>query len=659
MTQIAPNVASGNDRDDYAALIRAAQDAVAPVLATLYASPGGVDLLEAFDHLGRAADYLHYGMVGARDKALGELAAAVELLREVADNAGPDAMPLSAIASGMEEASARIETWDTIHAGADPQAALALEMRDDDFVLLENGVESQRFATAAEALAALEGREMADTTGGKPFNVFLAPEGFESGDGRLLELGTTTWRDPPLALMMQDTSSHGPGDPNAAWFAGSIDEVLRDPGDSTRIIGRGKLVPGSDGDRAEAQIRAGLRGVSLDGIGGMSVPPVKQIVAVNQDGDPVRALVRYGDTRIMGATVVPHPAFEPCCIWFDDEPVPERVSSTHGQMIALDAQPAVIDTAPVMEALVASAGGPLNPPKAWFYVDEPDRYQPLEVRADGFISGHLGKEGTCHIGDAGACTTIPRSSTGYRYFHRTTAETAEGAKVACGWLTMGTTHMRNLSAGQKATLDHYDHTGTQVAKLRVMDGKHGPWACGAIAPGLTEEQVWKLQGPEVSGDWRTVDGHYRELVAVLSVPVPGFLTQRPEALVASGQIVAQIGTLPCDDGCDGSSALVAAGAAPCFKGGDHSKLKPGEKCPKCGKVMPMAASSSSDRLLARLEIAERQLALLRPQISAAMRDRLDAEFPEELAAHLAAQRAQDRHAGDALERYREKMRVPS
>lgn len=496
-----------------------------------------------------------------------------------------------------------------------------IEPRGDQFCVVKDADGSDEGchptrAEAADQMAALYANEPAATidelvvlaaaieVGGEAFSVFLAPEGFESGDGRLLELGTTTWRDPPLPLMMQDTASHGAGNPDAAWFAGAIEEVYRDPADPSRILGRGHLVPGPEGERAAGLIRGGLRGLSIDGIGGMERPPIEQITAVDGDGRPIRALVRYGDTRIMGAAVVPHPAFEPCCIWLAGEEAPGRVGATHGAEIALDTPPEVV-TSP-LEALLASAGGPLRPPTDWFYADEPGHYQPLEVRGDGFISGHIARWGTCHIGQVGRCETAPRSATSYRYFHRTLAETESGTLVPCGWLTMGTSHQRNLTASADETLNHYDHTGYQAAKVRAIDGAFGIWVCGAVRPGLSDEQLWALQGPEVSGDWRSVDGHYRELVAVLGVTLPGFLTQRPEALVASGAIVAQIGTLPCDD-CAEPSIEPASDA----------------------EVRHLVESG----LIMRIVALERQLSLLRPAVLDAARARVEAYRPDERLAH--------------------------
>lgn len=539
------------ERERAAAAVRQMQEALAPQVDAFHETPAGADLMEAFDHFGRAADHLHHVVPGGIGIALAELTATAECLRNAAKSSTQVGIAVSPLASLAETAIASVGTWPITHAApkgaqafTSADARLVLTPNDGGFVLTDQGTEVARFAAEGDALEAVAGYALAedDPNQGIPFNIFLAPEGVESGDGRLLELGTVTWRDPPLALMMQDTTSHGPGDPAPAWFAGAIDRVWRDPADESRIIGRGRLAPGEDGQRAEATIRAGMRGVSIDGLAAM--PPREQITAVNQDGIPVRALTRYADTKIMGATCLPFGAFENATIWFDDEPTPERVTATHGTQIPMDAAPEVIDDG--LAALVAAGGGPTKPPKAWFTAIPPDHYEP-PTREGAWIHGHLGKAGTCHIGQAGTCTTIPASATRYKFFHRTTAETVEGEKIPCGWLTMNCGHERNLRASARDTIDHYDNSGTQVAKVRIVDTPNGPWMTGAIAPGLDAKTLWALEAPEVSGDWRDIDGYRRELVAVLGVPLPGFLTQRPEALVASGQIVAQIGTLPCDD----------------------------------------------------------------------------------------------------------------
>lgn len=611
-----------DERERAAAAIRAMQEALAPHVDALYSTDAGMDVMEAYDHYGRAADALRLSIPGWTGLVLAELTAAAELLRTAAARSAQAAVALNPIATMTEQASAAVETWPTTHAAAEGATAFTSNdarlvltpIEGGGFVLTDNDAEVARFAAESDAMQAVAAYALPadDPAAGTPFNVFLAPEGVESGDGRLLEIGTVTWRDPPLALMMQDTSSHGPGDPAPAWFAGAIERVYRDPADATRIMGRGHLVPGEDGVRAEAQIRAGMRGISIDGIG--QLPPKEQITAVDETGAPLTALLRYNDTKIMGATSLPFGAFETATIWFDDESTPERVTQTHGQQIPTDMQPEVVDTGSDDIAALIAAGAPVNPPKSWFYAPAPDSYQPVTVRKDGFISGHLGKMGTCHIGQIGTCVTIPPSETSYRYFHRTLAATAEGENVPCGWFTMDTNHLpvtHRLTAA--AVSAHYENTGTQVAKIRVVDTPNGPWACGAVSPGLSEEMLWKLQGPEVSGDWRDLDGHYRELVAVLGVPLPGFLTQRPEALVASGQIVAQTGVLPCDD---------------------------------CGPPATVEDFPTDNGISARLAMAER---LLRPAYMEALAARVSPEAMVE-AARLAAE-------PDPSQAWRDKLHV--
>lgn len=631
-----------DERDQAATAVRAMQDALAPQVDALYDTPSGQDLLEAFDHYGRAADHLHHVTPGGIGIALAELTAAAELLRTAAGRDTATAIAVTPLASLTDEALGQIGQWPVTHASIEAVGNPRIVLTPTDsgeYILTDGGQEVARFAAESDALAAAVTDYMpevneADVAGGKTFNVFLTPEGYESSDGRLWELGTVTWRDPPLALMFQDTASHGPGDPDAAWFAGAIDKVWRDPADASRIMGQGRLVPGADGDRAQAMIRAGLRGVSIDGHGGKGLPPVKQVTQVSAEGEPLSALVRYSDLRIMGASVVPHPAFEPCCIWFDDEATPERVTATHGMQIPMDAQPTVLDDG--MASLVAAGGGPQKPPKAWFTAQPPQQYEPV-TREGAWIHGHLGKAGTCHIGIAGKCETIPASSTGYKYFHRTTAECAEGDKVACGWLTMNTGH-EGLRADPKTTMAHYDNTGTQVAKVRIVDTPHGPWMTGAVAPGLDEQTLWKLEAPEVSGDWRDIDGFHRELVAVLGVPLPGFLTQRPEALVASGRIVAQTGALPCDD-C-GPSPL----AADFWKYHDPSLAA----LERAGILGDAPSEAEIGRRLAIIRM-ERQLAALRPQVMGAIHEKVS-PAPMVEAAKKAAE-------PDPADEWRAKLRV--
>ena len=417
---------------------------------------------------------------------------------------------------------------------------------------------------------------------GTAFTALMLVEGLESADGRMFELGTTTWRDLPLPFMVRDTAIHGPGEvPAPSWAAGQIESIERDPTDASRIIARGHLMPNGDGARAEELARHSFRGVSIDGYGDSPVPPDQQVTAVDQTGAPAAVLTRYADTVISGLTMVPTPALPCCMLWFDDEEPPAAAQMAHGGAIDPDAAPEVVLIPNAFEQLVASAGGPVNPPRAWFFTPEPDEYRPLEVTADGRISGHIARAGQCHIANKGRCDTAPMSTTvpPYKSFHRTIAQCADGSEVACGWLTVDAKHDWNFQHTPEQTADYYDHTGTLAAKIRLSNGRHGVWASGTLLPGLDDRTLAILQGPEVSGDWRvwtdpdTNRQHGLEVQGVLAVPCPGFpgTRTRPELLVASGgEVRAQVGFVDPDDcGCndeesdemDDLEAMVASGDA--------------------------------------------------------------------------------------------------
>lgn len=396
---------------------------------------------------------------------------------------------------------------------------------------------------------------------GTPFTLLLCVEGYETSDGRMFELGESTWREPPIPFMCQDTTAHGPGQiPAPAWAAGQIEEIWRDPADASRIIGRGHYMANEQGRYAEQLARGAFRGVSVDAYGRGVLPPGQQATHVDETGDPLAVLIRYSDNVITRVTQVPTQALEPCRVWFDDEEEPDITRMAHGAVIAPDAEPQVVMTnSNAFEQMVAAGGGPLHPERLWFFTPEPDHYQPIEVTPDGHWTGHIAREGQCYLGGL-ACRTAPpsQSTPPYKGFHRTVAHCKDGTEVACGFATMATKHapdLHGLQPGQVA--DQYDHTGTIGAKIRCSNGKHGVWSSGAILPGLQDRELAILQGPEVSGDWRswtdpdTGQQCPLELLGVLAVPFPAFpgTRTRPELLVASGgTIIGQRGQImPCAD----------------------------------------------------------------------------------------------------------------
>jgi hypothetical protein len=91
-------------------------------------------------------------------------------------------------------------------------------------------------------------------------------------------------------------------------------------------------------------------------------------------------------------------------------------------------------------------------------------------------------------------------------------------------------------------MQHYDNACSVVAKARVGENRRGVWIAGALEPGVTADQVSRMLACRLSGDWAPHPERpgWREFVAALLVPVPGFPMARsaPSVRVAEGALVA-------------------------------------------------------------------------------------------------------------------------
>ena len=185
---------------------------------------------------------------------------------------------------------------------------------------------------------------------------------------------------------------------------------------------------------------------------------------------------------------------------------------------------------------------PLKPPTDWFQAPEPDHPEPLTVEADGRVHGHLAPWEGCHAGlvngAESSCVRPPRSVTDYKMFHLGQLETAEGSMVPVGKIVLGTGHA-DLRDGLAAATAHYDQTGKVGAFVRARNGRHGIYLAGAARSDLPAELLRDLRANLPSGDWRLLD-HNLELVAALSVPVPGFGIPAMVASTDAGEIMSMI-----------------------------------------------------------------------------------------------------------------------
>lgn len=184
-----------------------------------------------------------------------------------------------------------------------------------------------------------------------------------------------------------------------------------------------------------------------------------------------------------------------------------------------------------------------TPPREWF--DEPTDVQPtgaLTVTSEGRIYGYVAPAGVRHRSFSKKAQYVPMKKVDYSRFLGGQTITADGSRVSTGNITMNCGHATtavNLTASKAA--EHYDNTCSVVATVRVGENQHGVWLAGALLPDVTPDQVRRIMACRISGDWRThLDKPgWREFVAALLVPVPGFPMSRSMSVeLEDGELVA-------------------------------------------------------------------------------------------------------------------------
>lgn len=385
-------------------------------------------------------------------------------------------------------------------------------------------------------------------------------EGVVTNDGRALAVGTTTFRAPPLPLMLQTVTAYGH---DGAELVGFADTTGRDgEGEGATLTMGGVLESGEAGTRATELLQEhGTFGVSIDP--GYPEDVISECVRLDDAGFCSMWRDTYVGVPIMGLTMTPFPAFASARIWLEGTTPPALAQ----QDTLLSQAPEAVDPeADLLDLLLASAV-PTVPPAAWFddpmfTADHPDMEfgaegcplgVPLTVTDDGHVYGHVATWAQCHTGYSDRCVLAPHSAADYAYFRTGTvmALDADGqsVQVRTGPLTMGLGHA-DLHMGHREAAAHYDDARTGIADVAVGEDEFGIWFAGAIRPGVTDEQLRVFRACSLSGDWRPIAGNL-ELVAALAVNVPGFPIPRGgrTALAASaapamreqaGQVVALV-----------------------------------------------------------------------------------------------------------------------
>ena len=368
------------------------------------------------------------------------------------------------------------------------------------------------------------------------FHTLLVPEGTMSGDARFINEGVLTWRDLPLPFMGLDTTTEMH---DQAVVVGSIDRIERE---GNLIHGYGTWASTAEANDIRALVRDGhLRGVSVD------MDDVEfDLVFPETDGEEEGLLIlaAAGDTevpegevidlgpqpvmvvkqgRIMGATIVPFPAFQ--------------------EAFVEDLDP----TAPLHADAVTAAGVrpvPVDPPRAWF--DRPTfaRYTPLHFGDDGRVIGHVAAWDSCHLSFPDQCVPPPRSATDYAYFHVGEVRCSNGERVAVGHIALKGGHAP-LGVSPSQAQAHYDDTRSCIADVVAGEDRFGVFVVGALRPNARPEDVRAAMASGVSGDWRRI-GASMELIHLSSVNVPGFNNGAPRASIreSAGLVASLVVNLP-------------------------------------------------------------------------------------------------------------------
>lgn len=369
----------------------------------------------------------------------------------------------------------------------------------------------------AEALTAA--LEMDPATPDMALKGYLLTEGVPTGDRRLIEKNALSWDLPvPLMRVVENRGGH-----DGQFTVGAITQMEREEDGRIRWAGRLFTTEAGFAARQEMKTRymeAGLKyGLSAD----LDDAEVDVEFAESDDGLVEVKMQTLKSGRVRGATLCDVPAFIDAYAILNEDDVEDDTGEIEDE---------------AEEALVAAAVRLV--PAAWYADPKLSEPTPLTVTAEGRIYGHIATWNQCHTGFPGMCVKAPKSPSKYSYFRTGLVYTSEGAEVAVGHLTMDTGHASTrLSA--KATVDHYDHTGSIVADLAAGEDSHGIWVAGSVRMNLDAEKVQEIRAAAVSGDWREINGSL-ELVALLSVPVPGFPVPRAKALSASGSMKSLIAT---------------------------------------------------------------------------------------------------------------------
>jgi len=369
---------------------------------------------------------------------------------------------------------------------------------ESETAAIPSGMERQQEDTMLDAygrISQLQNEEDGDDAAVK-YRTMLAPEGVETSDLRFIEEGALTWRtEQPIHVMWSDSESDAHGD---AVLVGTFINVHKEEIDGLTWV----VADDIDWDIHEDNPAASRakRLVDEGRLNGVSVHMSEMDADLDcpeDENEPCRLVVHAG--QIASGTIVAIPAFEES----------------------------------IIEPVAASGAVDLHaPPREWFDDQHLTELTFTTVTDEGQIFGHMTPaEGACHLGFE-QCIQPPHvtGEVDYEEFHsHARVMTQDGGTIPVGVLTFHGGHA-GLELTAEEAVKLYDSTSTVGGYVRVGEDEFGTWVAGALAPGLSADEIETIRRLPLSGDWRP-RGSKHVLAAAHCVPVPGFSIK---ARVASG-----------------------------------------------------------------------------------------------------------------------------
>jgi hypothetical protein len=244
--------------------------------------------------------------------------------------------------------------------------------------------------------------------------------------------------------------------------------------------------------------------------------------------DDFNLLIDFTSWNIAATTGVAKAAFADATVELSDEVTAAFFAET--DVLEIEA-PSEIGFELKVPEITASAADTV----AWadFHIPESENPHKVRVDGEGRVFGHLALWDSPHRSSVDRLRFCPRPTKGYSEFNHPGPLTENG-QVGTGPIFLCGGHpqqsMRGKSAAQISAA--YGGIENSWADVRVSEGFHGPWISGRVRPGLEDDKLYAARASHVSGHWLGDD-----LVAIVSVNVPGFRPGAGFATVEDGQVV--------------------------------------------------------------------------------------------------------------------------